>query len=99
MRVKVTCCVVSEEVAREMAHGARKALKSDIGFGVTGLLSGGGTDRVPVGTVCMAVTDGKDEVVKTFTFQMDRLRNKELAVQHALLVMWKFVSGVQEKGR
>ncbi len=35
-------CVVSEEVATEMAKGARKALNSDIGFGVTGLLSGSG---------------------------------------------------------
>ena len=92
------CYVVSEEVALEMAHGARKALKSDIGFGITGLLSGGDTDRVPVGTVCMAVTNGKEETIKTFHFQMDRVRNKELAMQHGLLMIWRFVSGMRDEG-
>jgi nicotinamide-nucleotide amidase len=84
-------CVVSEEVAIEMAEGARKALQCDIGFGVTGLLSGSGEDRVPVGTVCMACSkEGKTES-KTFHYHMDRLRNKELAVTSALLFMWRFV--------
>lgn len=87
-------CVVSEEVAREMADGARKALESDIGFGVTGLLSAGGTDRVPVGTVWMACTDGERTVAKHFFFPLDRARNKELAVQNALIFIWRFI---QEK--
>jgi len=86
-------CVVSEEVAREMAEGARRVLKSDIGFGVTGLLSAGGTDRVPVGTVCMAVCDDARTVAKSFHFPLDRARNKELAVQNALLYIWRFVAG------
>jgi len=86
-------CVVSEEVAREMAHGARKALKADYGFGVTGLLSGGGTDRVPVGTVCMAMENAARSYSKTFHFHLDRLRNKELATQHALLLIWRFING------
>lgn len=85
--------VVSEEVAREMAHGARKALKADYGFGVTGLLSGGGTDRVPVGTVCMAMENKERSYSKTFHFHLDRLRNKELATQHALLLIWRFING------
>src|SRR5690606_39602179 len=84
-------CVVSEEVAVEMADGARKALGADIGFGVTGLLSGGGEDRVPVGTVCMAASMEGRSASKTFHFPMDRLRNKELAVTAALLFIWKFV--------
>jgi nicotinamide-nucleotide amidase len=85
-------CVVSEEVAVEMAKGARKALNCDIGFGITGLLSGSGEDRVPVGTVCMAaVKDGK-VVAKTFRYHMDRLRNKEMAVTSALFFIWKFVN-------
>jgi nicotinamide-nucleotide amidase len=84
-------CVVSEEVAREMATGARKSLEADIGFGVTGLLSAGGEDRVPVGTVCMAATDGECTEARTFHFQLDRIRNKELAVQNALLFIWRFI--------
>ena len=85
--------VVSEDVAREMAAGARKVLASDIGFGVTGLLSPGGEDRAPVGTVCMAVTDGDKTIAKTFHFHMDRLRNKDLAVNHSLLMMIRFING------
>lgn len=85
-------CVVSEEVAREMAEGARKALHSDIGFGITGLLSGSGEDRVAVGTVCMAASKEGKVVSKTFHFHMDRLRNKELAVTNALFFIWKFVN-------
>ncbi len=84
-------CVVSEDVAKEMAEGARKALNADIGFGVTGLLSGSGENRVPVGTVCMACAKDGKTVSKTFHFHMDRLRNKELAVTNALLFIWKFV--------
>ena len=86
--------VVSEAVAIEMAEGARKSLRSDIGFGVTGLLSGSSDDEnVPVGTVCMAVTDGKHSKSHTYRFHIDRLRNKELAVNMALLFIWKFVQG------
>jgi nicotinamide-nucleotide amidase len=83
--------VVSEEVAMEMAEGARKALRSDIGFGITGLLSGSDDDIVPVGTVCMAATMDGRSASKTFRFHMDRIRNKELAVTNALLFIWKFV--------
>jgi nicotinamide-nucleotide amidase len=86
-------CVVSEEVAIEMAEGACKALHTDIGFGITGLLSGSGEDQVPVGTVCMACVSEGRAVSKTFHFQMDRIRNKELAVTNALLFIWKFVQG------
>lgn len=86
-------CVVSEEVAVEMAKGAMKALDSDIGFGVTGLLSGSGEDRVPVGTVCMACATKDRVVAKTFRYHMDRVRNKEMAVTSALYFIWKFVNG------
>jgi nicotinamide-nucleotide amidase len=86
-------CVVSEEVAREMATGARTALEADIGFGVTGLLSPGGEDRAPVGTVWMACTDGERTTTKHFFFTLDRARNKELAVQNALIFIWRFIEG------
>jgi nicotinamide mononucleotide (NMN) deamidase PncC len=85
--------VVSEEVAKEMAEGARKALKTDVGFGVTGLLSGSAEGRVPVGTVCIAIADKHRTVSKTFHFHMDRLRNKELATNMSLLHIWKFLEG------
>lgn len=85
--------VVSEAVASAMAQGAMKALDADYGFGVTGLLSPGpDEDAVPVGTVWMAVCDREQTRVKEFRFHYDRLRNKEMAVQMALLLMWKMVA-------
>lgn len=85
--------VVSEAVAIEMAKGARKALKSDIGFGITGMLSAGSEDEAPAGTVCIAVANGQEQKSHTYRFHMDRLRNKELAANMSLLYIWKFVQG------
>ncbi len=86
--------VVSEVVAREMAQGARTVLRSDIGFGITGLLSPADDARVPVGTVCIACCDAGRTVSRSFRFHLDRIRNKELAVQHAMLYIWRFLQGL-----
>ena len=51
---------VSEQVAKEMALGSLYAYSSDIAGSVTGIAGpNGGTPEKPVGTVWMAVTDGK----------------------------------------
>ena len=45
--------VVSEEVAYEMALGAKNQANSDISASVTGVAGpSGGTDEIPVGTIC-----------------------------------------------
>jgi nicotinamide-nucleotide amidase len=55
---------VSEPVARAMAEGVRRALRSDYGLGVTGVAGpGGGSEEKPVGTVHVAVAGpGEGEV-------------------------------------
>lgn len=83
--------IVSEEVALEMARGAAKALKADIGFGITGWLDKKGDSYAPGGTVCMAVTMDEATETKTFRFANDRIRNKELAVQNAFLMIIRFL--------
>jgi nicotinamide-nucleotide amidase len=85
--------VVSEEVAIQMAEGVRNALKTDIGFGITGLLSSSEGYNVPVGTICVALTDKERTISKTFRVHSDRLRNKEIAVGASLLLMLRFVTG------
>lgn len=86
--------IVSEEVAAEMAKGALKELKCDCALGITGLLGPGAEDdKVPVGTVWMAVADAKEVRTKEFRFHYDRIRNKEMAAQMAMLMVWKFIKG------
>ncbi len=85
--------VVSEEIAIEMVLGAKAVLKSDYSFAVTGLLSAGGeSDRVPVGTVWMAVADKNSVKTKKYQFHYDRQRNKELATQMGMLMIWKMLN-------
>ncbi len=85
---------VSEETVIEMAKGALKLLQVDYALSVSGVLGpDGGSDRVKVGTVWMAVA-GKDKVVtKMHSFFYDRERNKEMAAKMAMLLLWKFMTG------
>lgn len=85
---------VSKETAVEMVTGALKVLKSDYALAITGLLSPGGEeDKTPVGTVWIGVAD-KDRVkTQKIMLKYDRLRNKEVAVQMAMVMVWKFISG------
>ncbi|RYZ47253.1 MAG: nicotinamide-nucleotide amidohydrolase family protein, partial [Sphingobacteriales bacterium] len=84
---------VSEEVAAAMARGARKNLNADFGLGITGLLSPGGDDGdVPVGTVWMGVCDADTVKTKKIHVPYDRLKNKEIATDMALLLLWKFIN-------
>lgn len=57
---------VSEQTAREMAEGIKKAAKSDIGVGITGIAGpDGGTPEKPVGLVYVGIAyDGGCEVLK-----------------------------------
>ncbi|MGQ0825901.1 MAG: competence/damage-inducible protein A [Actinomycetota bacterium] len=59
--------VVSEDAAREMADGARRALGADVGIAVTGVAGPAEQDGFPVGTVCfgLALPDLPAEAVST----------------------------------
>lgn len=77
---------VSEQVAREMAIGARTAIHADIGVGITGIAGpSGGTPEKPVGTVCWAVVHPGGAESRTSLFPGDRSEIRLRATQAALL--------------
>jgi nicotinamide-nucleotide amidase len=80
---------VSEETAREMALGARKATGADIAVATTGIAGpGGGTKEKPVGTVAIAIAAdgyGADGVMsKTYQLWGNREWVRVLTAQLAL---------------
>ena len=72
---------VSEDVAKSMAEGAIKNLKSDYAISVTGYAGPGGGPEAPVGTIWIAV--GK--VGDLETRQLSGDDGRELNVQRATL--------------
>ncbi len=85
---------VSEETVREMVTGALRVLNVDYALAVSGVLGpDGGTDRVKVGTVWMAVANKQETITKEFRFYYDRERNKEMAAKNGMLFLWKFMNG------
>ncbi len=64
---------VSKETAEEMAIGSLKKYDSKVAASVTGIAGpDGGTPEKPVGTIWMAVTDGKNTIAKKNIFQGER---------------------------
>jgi nicotinamide-nucleotide amidase len=85
---------VSEETAVLMAEGIRKLAKTDLGLAVTGIAGPtGGTAEKPVGTVYIALADGKDTYCRHFSFSWERRRNKVLTSQRALMILRKYLMG------
>ncbi|MBL7648310.1 MAG: CinA family protein [Candidatus Hydrogenedentes bacterium] len=81
---------VSEETARAMAGGARKALGSDIAVAVTGIAGpGGGTAEKPVGLVYMAVAGAGITRAVKHQFQGDRESIKTQTADAALNLVWE----------
>ena len=53
----------------------------------------GGTEAKPVGTVFIALADGGTTVCRPYAFRWERRRNKVMASQAALLMLWRYLSG------
>ena len=92
--------VVSNEVAKELAMGGCRVSGADVAVSVTGLAGpGGGTEEIPVGTVCIGVCIQsaylkKQVCARTFHFTGDRLRIRTEACETAL----RFVREILEEG-
>ncbi len=84
---------VSSETAMEMAEGAKRATGSDVAIAITGIAGPtGGTPEKPVGTVFVAITDGRRTKAERFQFQGSRREIREKTVLKALEIIEEFVS-------
>jgi nicotinamide-nucleotide amidase len=85
---------VSEQVAREMAVGVRRAFQADIGLAVTGVAGpGGGTPEKPVGLVYIALAASDGEWVERCMWDRDRLENKEQSAEAVLDLLRRYLEG------
>jgi len=76
---------VSEEVAKEMAAGAKKNSGSSIGVSATGIAGpGGGTSEKPVGLVYIALADDNGVICKKLNLTGNRERIRGLTVMNVL---------------
>jgi nicotinamide-nucleotide amidase len=76
---------VSEEVAKALAEGVRRASGADVGLAITGVAGPtGGSDAKPVGTVHFAVSTAHGTTTDRQLFTGDRQRIQRVAAFHAL---------------
>jgi len=79
---------VSAQVAKVMAQGVRKILKTDYGLSVTGIAGpGGGSKNKPVGLVFIAFSSPTQTFVQQFLFKGNRLEIKKKAAKTALKML------------
>lgn len=76
---------VSEQVAREMAEGARARSGAGLAIAVTGIAGPGGSEFKPEGRVCFGLAHGHGTTTETVEFgAIGRAQVREATVQHAL---------------
>ena len=76
---------VSEQTAREMARGVRRALGADVGVSVTGIAGpGGGLPGKPVGLTWVALSARDVELAEQYIWTGDRLANKVQSAEAVL---------------
>ena len=86
---------VSEETARAMATGARKAAGADVAVAITGIAGPeGGTPDKPVGLVFIALEGAAGTRVRRLLFPGDRERVRHQACQAALEMMRRGLLGL-----
>jgi nicotinamide-nucleotide amidase len=86
---------VSDEVAREMARGARARLGADVALATTGVAGpDGGTAEKPVGLVLFALDDGTENSrVWIFNIEGGREAIQQRATMIALNLLWRYARG------
>lgn len=89
---------VSEQTAREMAQGVRRALCADIGVAVTGIAGpGGATPDKPLGLTWIALCAPDFEQAEHYIWAGDRVSNKAQSAEAALRLIERYLR--QERPR
>lgn len=84
---------VSRQTASEMAEGAARVAKANIGLSTTGIAGpGGGTPEKPVGLVYVGCSINGDVTVEECRFKGNREENRKAAVEEALQLLWRNLS-------
>ena len=87
---------VSEETARAMARGVRRALGSDVGVSVTGIAGpGGGLPGKPVGLTWVALSARDVERAEHYVWDGDRIINKEKSAEAALVMLKEYLESLR----
>ena len=76
--------IVTEEVARALAEGARSRLGATVGIGTTGAAGPDDHDGMPAGTACIAVSTPWGERARTLRATGDRLQVRHAVTQAAM---------------
>ena len=88
---------VSQDTVLEMALGVRRALAADIGLSVSGIAGpGGGTPDKPVGLVWIGLSAPDADEAWSYTWDGDRLQNKEYTAEQALQLLVDYLSAAAE---
>ena len=83
---------VSEACVQEMAAGALRALPAHIALAISGIAGpDGGTPDKPVGTIWMAVSDGRYTSTQKIHAGKDRLKNIQFSSIQALNLLRIFL--------
>jgi PncC family amidohydrolase len=88
---------VSEETVLEMARGARKLFKTDIGLSVSGIAGPmGGLPDKPVGTTFIGLAANNGEWARHYIWDGDRAQNKLHSAEAALQFVIDYLEGKLE---
>jgi nicotinamide-nucleotide amidase len=83
---------VSEQTVLQMARGILDSTGSDFAIATSGIMGpDGGSEEKPVGTVWVGLAAKERESASRFHFRFDRARNIELAANHGLNALRKFI--------
>ncbi len=86
---------VSEQVAQQMAHGARERAAVEVGISITGVAGpDGGTAAKPVGTVFVAVESPEGAAARRYVLPGTRRTVRERSTQMALDLLRRQITGL-----